>query len=128
MGNALHMTQGAVSQQTARLESALDCVLFIRSRRGHRLTPHGERLIGQARRYAAELTSGPDHERFDFTIALLLDGLLRRCELSRSQRPCRRPSRCSAAADHAWAVAEVKGGAVGAGVTRPARHALILQV
>lgn len=122
------MTQGAVSQQIARLESALDCVLFIRSRRGHRLTPHGERLIGQARRYAAELTSGPDHERFDFTIALLLDGLLRRCELSRSQRPRRRPSRCSAAADHAWAVAEAKGGAVGAGVTRPARHALILQV
>ncbi|MBO3681370.1 LysR substrate-binding domain-containing protein [Streptomyces sp. NEAU-YJ-81] len=48
-GNALHVTQGAVSQQIARLESALDCALFIRSRRGLRLTPHGERLIGRAR-------------------------------------------------------------------------------
>jgi AcrR family transcriptional regulator len=29
----------------------------------------------QTRRYAAELTAGADHERFDFTIALMLDGL-----------------------------------------------------
>ncbi|MEU6171809.1 TetR/AcrR family transcriptional regulator [Streptantibioticus parmotrematis] len=32
----------------------------------------------QARRYAAELTAGTGHERFDFTIELLLDGLVRR--------------------------------------------------
>lgn len=29
----------------------------------------------QTRRYAAELTAGTDHERFDFTISLMLDGL-----------------------------------------------------
>lgn len=29
----------------------------------------------QTRRYAAELTAGTDHERFDFTITLMLDGL-----------------------------------------------------
>jgi AcrR family transcriptional regulator len=29
----------------------------------------------QTRRYAAELTAGADHERFDFTINLMLDGL-----------------------------------------------------
>ncbi len=32
----------------------------------------------QTKRYAAELTSGTGHERFDFTIALLIDGLARR--------------------------------------------------
>ncbi|MEU5088855.1 TetR/AcrR family transcriptional regulator [Streptomyces sp. NPDC021356] len=32
----------------------------------------------QTRRYAAELTTGHGHERFDFTIELLLDGLARR--------------------------------------------------
>ncbi|MEU8874521.1 hypothetical protein AB0D24_25935 [Streptomyces javensis] len=41
----------------------------------------------QTRRFAAEFTSGTDHERFDFTIVLILDGLLHRWELSRSQRP-----------------------------------------
>jgi AcrR family transcriptional regulator len=29
----------------------------------------------QTQRYAAELTAGTDHERFDFTIGLMLDGL-----------------------------------------------------
>ncbi len=32
----------------------------------------------QTKRYAAELASGAEHERFDFTIGLILDGLTRR--------------------------------------------------
>ncbi|GAB3581120.1 LysR substrate-binding domain-containing protein [Amycolatopsis endophytica] len=48
-GHALHLTQGAVSQQVGKLESALGMPLFVRSRRGLRLTPAGERLIGRAR-------------------------------------------------------------------------------
>ncbi|MCE4947616.1 TetR/AcrR family transcriptional regulator [Streptomyces sp. VTCC 41912] len=32
----------------------------------------------QTKRHAAELTSGAEHERFDFTVALMLDGLARR--------------------------------------------------
>jgi DNA-binding transcriptional LysR family regulator len=48
--NALHLTQGAVSQQVKRLEEALGCSLFKRDRRGLRLTPAGERLFGHARR------------------------------------------------------------------------------
>ena len=51
--NALHLTQGAVSQQVRRLEDALGCTLFERDRRGLRLTPHGERLFGQARKLLA---------------------------------------------------------------------------
>ena len=47
--NALHLTQGAVSQQVKRLEEALGCSLFERGRRGLRLTPPGERLFVQAR-------------------------------------------------------------------------------
>lgn len=31
----------------------------------------------QTKRYAAELTSGAGHERFDFTIRLMIDGLVR---------------------------------------------------
>jgi DNA-binding transcriptional LysR family regulator len=46
--SALHLTQGAVSQQVRRLEEALGCVLFVRGR-GLRLTPAGERLLGKAR-------------------------------------------------------------------------------
>ena len=34
----------------------------------------------QTRRYAAELTAGADHERFDFTINLMLDGLVASAE------------------------------------------------
>ncbi len=48
--NALHLTQGAVSQQIKRLEGVLGCSLFARDRRGLRLTADGERLFGQARR------------------------------------------------------------------------------
>lgn len=48
--NALHLTQGAVSQQVKRLEEALGCSLFERDRRGLRLTPPGERLFGRARK------------------------------------------------------------------------------
>jgi hypothetical protein len=32
----------------------------------------------QTKRYAAELTSGTGHDRFGFTIGLMLDGLTRR--------------------------------------------------
>jgi len=48
--NALHLTQGAVSQQIKRLEETLGCSLFERDRRGLRLTPLGERLFGKAKR------------------------------------------------------------------------------
>ena len=48
--NMLHMTQGAVSQQSKRLEDMLGCALFERDRRGLRLTEAGERLRGNARR------------------------------------------------------------------------------
>ncbi|ESZ35527.1 hypothetical protein X733_07530 [Mesorhizobium sp. L2C067A000] len=48
--NALHLTQGAVSQQIKRLEEALGCSLFERDRRGLRLTRPGERLFGKGKR------------------------------------------------------------------------------
>ncbi|MFK0640881.1 MULTISPECIES: LysR substrate-binding domain-containing protein [unclassified Ochrobactrum] len=51
-GNALHLTQSAVSQQIARLED-LSGALFVRERRTLRLTPSGERLLGKARRLIA---------------------------------------------------------------------------
>jgi len=49
-GNALHLTQGAISQQIKRLEQTLGCNLFQREARGLRLTPAGERLFGRAKR------------------------------------------------------------------------------
>jgi DNA-binding transcriptional LysR family regulator len=49
-GNALHLTQGAVSQQIRRLEDLFGGALFERDRRGLRLTASGERLLGKARR------------------------------------------------------------------------------
>jgi DNA-binding transcriptional LysR family regulator len=48
--NALHLTQGAVSQQVKRLEEALGSSLFERDRRGLRLTHSGERLFGKGKR------------------------------------------------------------------------------
>jgi DNA-binding transcriptional LysR family regulator len=48
-GNALHLTQSAISQQVARLED-LSGALFRRDRRRIRLTATGERLLGKARR------------------------------------------------------------------------------
>ncbi len=48
--NSLHLTQGAVSQQIRRLEETLGVPLFERERRGLRLTPAGERMLGKARR------------------------------------------------------------------------------
>jgi len=51
--NALHLTQGAVSQQVKRLEETLGCSLFERDRRGLRLTLPGERLFNQARKLLA---------------------------------------------------------------------------
>ena len=47
-GNALHLTQSAVSQQIARLEE-LSGALFTRNRRNIRLTATGERLLAKAR-------------------------------------------------------------------------------
>lgn len=48
--NALHLTQGAISQQIKRLEDLFGAALFERSRRGLRMTASGEHLLGQARR------------------------------------------------------------------------------
>jgi DNA-binding transcriptional LysR family regulator len=48
--NALHLTQGAVSQQVKRLEEALGSSLFERDRRGLRLTRAGEQLFGKGKR------------------------------------------------------------------------------
>jgi len=48
-GNALRLTQGAVSQQVKRLEELFGASLFDRDRRGLRLTASGERLLGKAR-------------------------------------------------------------------------------
>lgn len=48
-GNALHLSQSAVSQQIARLEGSSGS-LFSRDRRGIRLTSQGERLLAKARR------------------------------------------------------------------------------
>ncbi|AMO99340.1 bacterial regulatory helix-turn-helix, lysR family protein [Collimonas arenae] len=48
--NALHLSQGAVSQQIKRLEEVLAGSLFERDPRGLRLTAAGERLFGKAKR------------------------------------------------------------------------------
>ena len=48
-GNALHLSQGAISQQVKRLEQLFGAALFDRGRRGLRLTAAGERLLGKAR-------------------------------------------------------------------------------
>ena len=48
--NTLHLTQGAVSQQIKRLEDLFGYPLFDRDRRGLRLTPPGERVLGQAKK------------------------------------------------------------------------------
>ena len=48
--NALHVTQGAVSQQIKRLEETFDCVLFERDGRRLELSPVGERFLGKAKR------------------------------------------------------------------------------
>ena len=45
----LHRSQSAVSEQLQKLEAFCDLQLFTRSKRGTRLTPAGERLLGHAR-------------------------------------------------------------------------------
>jgi DNA-binding transcriptional LysR family regulator len=52
-GNALHLTQAAVSQQIKRLEETFGSELFARDRRGLTLTEAGERLLGPAKRMLA---------------------------------------------------------------------------
>ncbi len=52
-GRLLHLTQGAVSQQVARLEALAGGPLFVRERRGLRPTPAGDRLLGKVRRMLA---------------------------------------------------------------------------
>lgn len=47
---ALHIVQGAVSKQVARLERELGLTLFDRSRRRARLTPDGQAFLAHARR------------------------------------------------------------------------------
>ena len=49
----LHLSQGAVSQQIARLETITGGRLLAREARRLRLTPSGERLLGKARRLLA---------------------------------------------------------------------------
>lgn len=49
----LNLTQGAISQQIARLETWTGSTLLVRDRRGVRLTPSGERLLAKARRLLA---------------------------------------------------------------------------
>lgn len=49
----LNLTQGAVSQQIARLEALAGGALLVRDKRGAALTPAGERLLGKARRLLA---------------------------------------------------------------------------
>ena len=51
-GNALHLTQSAISQQVARLEGLAGPV-FVRDHRRVRLTATGERLLTKARRLLA---------------------------------------------------------------------------
>lgn len=51
--NALNLSQGAISQQVKRLEETLGRRLFERNRRGLRLTPPGERLLGRAKKLLA---------------------------------------------------------------------------
>lgn len=48
--NALHLTQGAMSQHVKRLEETLGTTLLERARRGLKLTRSGERLLPKARR------------------------------------------------------------------------------
>lgn len=50
---SLHLTQGAVSQQLARLEALLDQRLLWRDHRGARLAPKGESLLPTAREMIA---------------------------------------------------------------------------
>lgn len=45
----LHLTQGAISQQIARLEGMVGFALLLRDPRGLRLTPAGERLLHRIR-------------------------------------------------------------------------------
>lgn len=52
-GEALNLTQGAVSQRIARLEALAGAPLLARGRPGLSLTPSGERLLGRARRLVA---------------------------------------------------------------------------
>jgi len=60
---ALHVTQPAVSNALARLRSAFDDPLFIRSGRGMTPTPAAESLIGPVRESLARLKSGLDRGR-----------------------------------------------------------------
>lgn len=50
----LHISQTAVTVRLQRLEEQLGCALFVRNRRGARLTPEGERFAPHAQRLLAE--------------------------------------------------------------------------
>ncbi len=52
-GRLLHLSQGAISQQIARLEAVTGGRLLARNRSGLSLTPAGDRLLGKARRLLA---------------------------------------------------------------------------
>jgi AcrR family transcriptional regulator len=47
----------------------------------------------QTRRYAVELTSGTGHERFDFTISLIVDNLTQRPGFARTRKATKRANR-----------------------------------
>lgn len=82
-GDALHLTQSAVSQQIARLETAVGQRLLVRSRQGVGLTASGQRLLPKAREILAlndatcrELDAGVAHSTVQLGIP---DDLVRLC-------------------------------------------------
>lgn len=50
----LHISQTAVTVRLQRLEQQLGCALFVRNRKGARLTPEGERFAPHAQRLLSE--------------------------------------------------------------------------
>jgi DNA-binding transcriptional LysR family regulator len=70
--NALHLTQGAVSQQIKRLEETFDCLLFERDGRRLELSPVGERFLGKAK-----LLLGMNDEIWNDMTARPLEGKLK---------------------------------------------------
>jgi len=91
----LNLSQGAVSQQIARLEALCGDLLLIRERRGVRLTPFGERLLGKAREMltlndeiwseiqgdamAGMVRLGAPHDLAGATLATVLKAYARSC-------------------------------------------------
>lgn len=64
-GEALHMSQPALSNALVRLRKAFGDPLFVRAQRGMAPTPEAERLIGPVREAMARLRGGLDRGGFD---------------------------------------------------------------